>query len=61
MGTQALKDAIKYGDKESPFDKLEGYEKLWYAIKQSQIFGYGGILMDALEADKYGSSFKTSD
>ena len=57
MGTQALKDAIKYGDKESPFDKLEGYEKLWYAIKQSQIFGYGGILMDALEADKYGSSF----
>ena len=57
MGTQALKDTIKYGDKESPFDKLEGYEKLWYAIKQSQIFGYGGILMDAMEADKYGSSF----
>ena len=56
MGTQALKDAIRHGDKESPFDKLDGYEKLWYAIKQSQIFGYGGILMDALEADKYGSS-----
>tara|TARA_R110002051_G_scaffold102249_1_gene173473 strand:- start:262 stop:3747 length:3486 start_codon:yes stop_codon:yes gene_type:complete len=56
MGTQALKDALKYGDKESPTDKLEGWEKIWHAIKQSQIFGYGGILIDSLDAEKYGSS-----
>ena len=56
MGTQGLKDAIKYGDKESPFDKLKGWEKIWYALKQSQIFGYGGIVFESLNADKYGSS-----
>tara|TARA_R110000824_G_C14971380_1_gene653139 strand:- start:122 stop:736 length:615 start_codon:yes stop_codon:yes gene_type:complete len=56
MGTQGLKDAIKYGDKESPFDKLTGWEKIWYALKQSQIFGYGGIVFESLNADKYGSS-----
>ena len=56
MGTQAFKDALKYGDKESPFDKLDGWEKILYAIKQSQIFGYGGIIMDSLDAEKYGSS-----
>jgi hypothetical protein len=56
MGTQALKDAIRYGDDESPFDKLEGYEKFWYALRQSQLFGYGGIIYDALDSEKYGSS-----
>ena len=56
MGTQGIKDAIRYGDEESPFDELKGFEKLWYAIKQSQIFGYGGIILDALDAEKYGSS-----
>jgi hypothetical protein len=56
MGTQGLKDAIKYGDKESHFDKLTGWEKIWYALKQSQIFGYGGIVFESLNADKYGSS-----
>ena len=56
MGTQALKDAIRYGDDESPFDKLEGYEKFWYALRQSQIFGYGGIIYEALDSEKYGSS-----
>ena len=56
MGTQALKDALKYGDKESPFDKLNGIEKILYAFKQSQIFGYGGIIMDTLNAEQFGSS-----
>ena len=56
MGTQGLKDAIKYGDEKSPFDKLTGWEKIWYALKQSQIFGYGGIVFESLNADKYGSS-----
>jgi hypothetical protein len=56
MGTQGLKDAIKYGDKDSPFDKLKGWEKIWYALKQSQIFGYGGIVFEALNANKYGSN-----
>ena len=56
MGTQGLKDAIKYGDKESPFDKLKGWEKIWYALKQSQIFGYGGIVFEALNSNKYGSN-----
>jgi len=60
MGTQVIKNAIRYGDDESPYDKLEGWEKLWTAIKQSNIFGFGNVFVDALNSQKYGQDPITS-
>jgi len=55
MGTQVLKNVIRYGDDEAPYDKLEGWEKLWTAIVQSNIFGFGNVFLDALNSQKYGN------
>lgn len=55
MGTQVIKNAIRYGDDESPYDKLEGWEKLWTALVQSNIFGFGNVFIDALNSQKYGN------
>jgi len=60
MGTQVIKNAIRYGDDESPYDKLEGWEKLWAAIKSSNIFGFGNVFVDALNSQKYGQDPITS-
>ena len=54
MGTQVIKNTIRYGDDESPWDRLSEWEKLWAAIKQSNIFGFGNVFMDALNSEKYG-------
>jgi hypothetical protein len=54
MGTQVIKNTIRYGDEESPWDRYTGFEKLWAAILQSNIFGFGNVFVDALRAQKYG-------
>jgi hypothetical protein len=56
LGTQTLKNGIRYGDDESPWDKLDGWEKIFNALLQSNIFGYGNAIVDTLRADRYGSS-----
>ena len=56
LGTQTIRNGIRYGDEESPWDDLNGYEKIFQALLQSNIFGYGNAIVDALKADKYGSS-----
>jgi len=56
LGTQTIRNGIRYGDEESPWDDLDGYEKIFQALLQSNIFGYGNAIVDALSADKYGSS-----
>tara|TARA_R110000744_G_scaffold367968_1_gene477659 strand:+ start:1137 stop:4589 length:3453 start_codon:yes stop_codon:yes gene_type:complete len=54
-GTQILKDVIKYGDdEESPTDDLEGFALMAHLIQMSNILGFGNVLIDALESEKYG-------
>ena len=53
-GTQVLKDVIKYGDEESPTDELEGWALMKHLLKQSNILGFGNVLIDSLESEKYG-------
>ena len=57
MFIQGLKDEIRYGDNESPFDKLEGKDQMMEALRRSNIFGMGTIVFDALNSQKYGSNF----
>jgi len=59
MGTQVIKNAIRYGDEPSPYDDTEGWEKLWNSLKQSNIFGFGNIIIDALNSEKYGQDALT--
>jgi hypothetical protein len=54
LGTQAIKNAIRYGDNPSPYDEDEGWEKLWSAILQSNIFGFGNIFVNSIKAAEYG-------
>ena len=54
MGTQVIKNAIRYGDEESPWDRQTGWEKLFSAIQQSNIFGFGNVFVDALRAERFG-------
>lgn len=56
-GTQILKDVIKYGDEESPTDELEGSDLLKHLLKQSNILGFGNLLLDSLESEKFGTPF----
>ena len=56
FGTQALKDSIRYGDDESPFDKKDGFEKFKDLLVATNIFGWGGLVNQALEAKEFGSS-----
>ena len=56
LGTQTIKNGIRYGDDESPWDDLDGWEKIFSALLQSNIFGYGNAIVDTLRADRYGSS-----
>ena len=54
-GTQIIKNAIKYEDPEdSPYEDLEGEELLFEFLKQSNILGFGNILIDMAESQKYG-------
>ena len=54
LGTQAIKNAVRYGDNDSPYDELEGWDKLWSAILQSNIFGYGNVIVNAIKGTEYG-------
>ena len=60
MFIMGLKDAIRYGDEESPNDKLSGPEKLWKGFMGSGIIGLFGAVTDAANAAKYGSNFWSS-
>jgi len=53
---QAIKDEIRYGDEESPYDQLNPDEKMKHILLGSNIFGWGTVINQMLEADKYGSS-----
>ena len=57
LAVQSLKDNIRYGDNESPFDKLEGMDKIIEAILRTNILGGFALIYDALNASKYGTSF----
>ena len=59
-GTQVLKDVIKYGDEESPTDELEGWALMKHLLKQSNILGFGNVLIDSLESEKYGTPYYLS-
>ena len=56
FGTQALKDSIRYGDDESPFDKKDFAEKFKDLLLATNIFGWGTLVNQALEAKEFGSS-----
>jgi hypothetical protein len=53
-GTQVLKDVIKYGDEDSPTDELEGWALMKHLLKMSNILGFGNVLIDTMESEKYG-------
>jgi len=53
-GTQVLRDAIKYGDEDSPTDELEGWALLGHLLQQSNVLGFGNVLVDVLNSEKYG-------
>jgi hypothetical protein len=57
MAIQGLKDNIRYGDERSPFDELDGKDKLLEAVFRTNILGGFTALWDAIRAKKYGSSF----
>jgi hypothetical protein len=52
---QAVKDEIRYGDEESPYDQLDPKQKMIHVFLGSNIFGWGTLINQILEADKYGS------
>ena len=54
--TQALRDEIRYGDNESPYDELDDNEKLLHLFFRTGIFGPMEVMRGATEAHKYGSS-----
>jgi hypothetical protein len=59
-GTATLKEAVKYGDEDSPLDELEDWELMAYLIKSSNILGFGNVLIDALNSEQYGIPFPFS-
>jgi len=59
-GATVIKDAIKYGDEDSPTDELEGYDLLAYLIKSTNILGFGNVVIDALNSKQYGIPFPFS-
>ena len=54
--TQALKDEIRYGDDDSPYDDKEGMSKFFHLLFNSGIFGAATFLKDMVDAQDYGSS-----
>ena len=60
LATMTLKNGIRYGEEESPYDDLDIYEKILQALLQSNILGYGNVFIDALRAEKYGRDPITS-
>jgi hypothetical protein len=60
MFIMGLKDTIRYGDEESPNDKLTGQEKFLKGFSGTGITGLFGAVTDAANAAKYGSNFWAS-
>ena len=56
LGTMTLKNGIRYGDEDSPYDDLTIREKIFQALLQSNILGYGNVVVEMLRAEKYGQS-----
>lgn len=56
MMTQGLRDAIRYGDEESPYDKMESKERLLNALFNTGIFGNATLLKDIATAQEKGGS-----
>ena len=54
IGIRELKDILRYGDEESPWEEKEPGDKFWTAIVDSNIFGPGTIVHDALRSTEYG-------
>jgi hypothetical protein len=53
---QAMKDEIRYGDEDSPFDDKEGGAMLLHLLMNTGIFGAATFLKDMIDASEYGSS-----
>ena len=56
MGIREIKDEIRYGDEPSAWKDAKGFKKWRDALIDSNIFGPGTVVYDALNASKYGSS-----
>jgi len=56
MGIREIKDEIRYGDEPSAWKDSKGWKKWEDALIDSNIFGPGTVVYDALNASKYGSS-----
>jgi hypothetical protein len=57
LAIQSLKDNIRYGDNPSPFDELDGKDKLLQALLRTNILGGFTLIYDAINAQKYGTNF----
>ena len=57
LAVQSLKDNIRYGDKPSPFDELDGKDKALHSILRTNILGGFTLIYDAINAQKYGTNF----
>ena len=60
LAIQGLKDDIRYADNESPFDRLDGKDKILEAILNTNIMGGFTLLYDSLKSREYGSNFWAS-
>jgi hypothetical protein len=60
LAIQGLKDDIRYSDNESPFDRLDGRDKVLEAILNTNIMGGFTLLYDSLKSREYGSNFWAS-
>ena len=60
LAIQGLKDDIRYADNESPFDRLDGRDKVLEAILNTNIMGGFTLLYDSLKSREYGSNFWAS-
>jgi hypothetical protein len=55
IGIRELKDILRYGDEESPWKEQEGWGMWANALLDSNIFGPGTVVYDALNSHKYGT------
>ena len=56
-GTQIMKNAIRYEDADdSPLADLEDSELMFKLLQQSNLLGFGNVLISAAESQKYGQS-----
>ena len=56
IGIREIKDWIRYGDEDSNWKEMEGWDMISDAFIDSNIFGPGTIAYDAINADRYGAS-----